>query len=107
MPARSPITTAMANPTAVVIKVCQALSRIGQRHCQPEAKIALGAGRMNGSMRNACTTNSHSTKIAMMTIQGSRRRSVLRRQRRRLRAGVISAAASVTVPLQRRRRARR
>ena len=47
------MTTAITNPMIVVIKVCHALSRIGQRHCQPEAKNADGDGNTNCSMWKA------------------------------------------------------
>jgi hypothetical protein len=71
-------------PTTVVIKVCQELSRIGQRHSQPDADTALGAGKTNCSISNSRTTTSHRRKIVMMTTQGSARRTNLRQRNRRL-----------------------
>src|SRR6266436_7432254 len=98
-PAKSPKATAKPNPTTVVMKVCQELSRIGQRHSQPDANTALGAGSTNGSMSNARTTASHKTKIATITTQGSARRSALRRNNGRLRglAGGASRISGTTI----------
>ena len=83
----------MKNPTAVVMNVCQALSRIGQRHCHPAAKMAEGAGSKNGSMANRRTTTSHNTNSRMITTQGRTRRCVFRRNRNGLRR--LSGGSSI------------
>src|SRR2546430_6565268 len=85
MPAASPMITAKAKPPAVVTNVCQELSRMDQRHCHPDAKMADGVGRTNCSIWKARTASSHTTKTAMTTTHGRMCRSVFRRSRKGLR----------------------
>ena len=97
MPPSNPTATATRNPIAVVMKVCQALMRIGSRHCHPDAKIADGAGRMNCSIPKARTTSSQSAKMPTMTTHGRMWRSVLRRSRYGLRGRAGGASSRMSV----------
>src|SRR5258708_25441046 len=91
------------NPTAVVMKVCHALSSISARHSHPDAKIAVGAGSTNCSMSKARTTISQRTKMAMITIQGRALRAACRLSRERLRGldGPLPVASSPSMSLSR------